>query len=933
MAPDAATEVASRGSSAASARSSISRRAPVNPQQQLSQIEKSVTHLLVATKQLLETLTQWSRGSATENEVSDVYVRLGYEFNIACRAFTAIGVDTGDLGNVPEMLRGILEDTLSQEASQASLDRFLPRIRDIIIGLLQGLKRKQARLRSRNTRDLDRSGSTASVNNAATEEPTLPLPARGSVRHGGSREGSLGEIPPRTSSRAEGRASPNGPEPPPPRIELFDGPRELSDSSLSSKTAQNLPVQSPPYPTDDSMPQPTPPPHASFPNPPVPPPKGGQDALLALQKGGELERRASRRFSTYQINKQLGGGSMSGIMIPPAQNGPAPNRGREVRESLNAVRQRGSQLYNRAKSERRLVGDDSPSRNVPNRISEESLSKGSDKNAEALAELEGGDQSPAISATLSGPLDTPASTAAGTPTVPARRISSKKRDSPNTSGQFIAEESPQPGKPLTLFLQFKQKVKKIVLDDGSNDLSIARLQLAFIDKFAWNTHGNGMDLPEIYIQDSVSGVRYELEDLNDIKNNCVLVLNYEPLDEVKRHIDDGIGGLRRVVEGIKTSVDNQQSTIQRINDRQTETQKEIATIASAPPTALRVTSSSSTSLAAPKFSGNQLTEIQILRRNLAVLRQSYSSFASDMAACMSEVRTKAKAVTSAAVTAALPNMDGESGRAYMKTTLYESVAKEQSAIVDRVDDVQDSIEDLRKDVVTRGVRPLPRQLEQVAKDLSNATSDLKKLEALVNNERPLWNKIWKQELQDVCDDRETLKEVEALFGDMKLDLEESEKTFRLVEEACKQQNAMAGNTPANGTARSSSGTARVPALAFNINPPDPDKAKHGLLVEVQGLTVDHESRLEAIQRAERARQKELESRKDNDELKKELGSFVKEDKLKKSGGVEEAERIRKAKDERIRKEYWERQNGIEPAAEADAAEQQAPEEEKVNGES
>src|SRR5215469_13133613 len=118
-------------------------RATSQPQQQLSQIEKSVTHLLVATKQLLETLTQWSRGNATDTQVSDVYVRLGYEFNMACRAFSAINVDTSDLGNVPELLRNILEATLSQEASAESLEKYLPKIRDIIINLLHGLKRKQ----------------------------------------------------------------------------------------------------------------------------------------------------------------------------------------------------------------------------------------------------------------------------------------------------------------------------------------------------------------------------------------------------------------------------------------------------------------------------------------------------------------------------------------------------------------------------------------------------------------------------------------------------------------------------------------------------------------------------------------------------------------------------------------------------------------------
>jgi hypothetical protein len=530
-----------------------------------------------------------------------------------------------------------------------------------------------------------------------------------------------------------------------------------------------------------------------------------------------------------------------------------------------------------------------------------------------------GSEGPVASATLSGPISVPATVSDSPIEVPVRRTSSKKAktSSPASSQQFIQDESPQPGKPLTLFLQFKSKVKKVVLEDGSNDLSIARLQLAFIDKFSWNTHSNGMELPEIYIQDSVSGIRYELEDLSDIRNNSVLVLNFEPLDEVKRHIDDGMSGLRQVVEGIKTAVDSQQSSIQRIGDRQQETQKEIANITAVSPGIARAFSQSSTmsGMGAAKFGADQLSEIQSLRRNLAVMRQAYSSLVSDIEASMADVRTKAKAVKSAAITAALPNLSGESGRAYVQASLYGTLSKEQSSIVERVDDVQDSIEDLRKDVVTRGVRPLPRQLEQVAKDLSNTTADLKKLEAYVQKETPLWNKIWKQELGKVCEDREVLGETEALIGDMKLDLEESEKTFRLVEEACKQQNAMAATGPGNG-ARSSSGQGRVPGLALSSNA-DVGKARDGVLVEVKGLRVDHESRLEAIEKAERARLKELESRKEG-AFKKELGSFVEEGKLKKSGGVEEAERLRKVKDDKIRREVWERQSERRAAAESSA---------------
>ena len=52
-----------------------------------------MTRLLVSIKSLLETLTAWSLLQKTENDVSDVYVRLGNDFNAAVAAFTAFKID------------------------------------------------------------------------------------------------------------------------------------------------------------------------------------------------------------------------------------------------------------------------------------------------------------------------------------------------------------------------------------------------------------------------------------------------------------------------------------------------------------------------------------------------------------------------------------------------------------------------------------------------------------------------------------------------------------------------------------------------------------------------------------------------------------------------------------------------------------------------
>ncbi|KAL9063903.1 MAG: hypothetical protein Q9157_008039 [Trypethelium eluteriae] len=944
----------------------------MQPQQQLSQIEKSVTHLLVATKQLLETLTEWSRGEATENNVSDVYVRLGYEFNIACRAFTAIGIDTSDLGPVPDLLRGILEETLSQEASKESLDRFLPRIRDIIINLLHGLKKKQQKLRPRSGRENGVGISAApprqsSVGSSSSGEGIVPnfqedrsSNSRPPIRPPQDEGAFPGPpVPPRTMSGASGRDSPS-------RQDLSGSNRSLdrgastsrgtlaSDSSMSSEAAQNMPVIAP-YPQDDTMPgsgsttngastQKPPPAHSpGFQHPPPPPPKQ-QDALAQLQKGGELERRASRRFSAYQISKHLG--TSAGVPMLPTQNGPIPNRGRDARESLNAVRTRGPPLPNQPRQTQR-ANEPSPSRPaaVARRISEETnlsidqvkvkpppepqpedspINKTpEDKLGPAVGSLE--QEKPGLSATVKGPvqdyeIDQQAPITERKHPLKRSKASTRAREEPPDAvsesppqKDFIPEDSPQPGKELTLFLQYKSKIKKYVLADGYNDLTIGKLQLAFIEKFNWNTQQNGMDLPEIYIQDAVSGVRHELEDLSDIKDRSVLALNVEALDEVKRHIDDGIGGLRSVVESVRTALTNQESAIQRVSDRQQEAAKEIASIAAAPSLSSSQSSTlqpPSPGMKAPPLSAgdraSQLSEVQSLRRDLAVVRQTYTSFVSDIESSMKTIKDKAGTVKSVAVKARVPSLDGTTGRAYVENG-KRSLDTDSSALVNRVDDLQDLVEDLRKDVVMRGVRPRPRQLETVSRDISSVTAELKKLQEFLKREKPIWSKVWEKELMMVCEDRELLSMQEDLATDLADDLEKAAETFALVEEATKQQNAQQAQV-ANGvavTVRSASGKLNPLALDQGV---DPAKAKDGVLGEVRALQPNHESRLEAIERAEKARQRELESRRGG-EFQAELGNFVEEGRLKKTGGVEEAERLRKVKDDKSRKEVWERMNG------------------------
>ncbi|KAE8452870.1 hypothetical protein EG329_013142 [Mollisiaceae sp. DMI_Dod_QoI] len=928
----------------------------------LSQIEKSVTHLLVATKQLLETLTQWSRHQATDAQVSDVYVRLGYEFNIACRAFTAINVDITDLGNVPELLRHILESTLSQEASVESLEKYLPRIRDIIINLLHGLKRKQQKLRQKQSRDsasqngdqsVPRNSSVSTVASGNTGLSTLLDQGIANNYQGGDNStdgrdnvgGNENGLPPRMSSSTASRKGVPG------RVRSRES-LSSAESSMSSSTMQSMSIL-PPYPTEEG-PLPAPPDSELERFPPPPPPPKQQNPLAALQRGGDLERRASRRYSAYQIQKHLGGSTNGIPMLPPAQNSPIPNRGRnDARESMRAVQNRTDQRHMRQQSTR-LQTEVSPVR-IPSRISEEGL------NAPELAPPADppADDSPVVktpddkvrqpildfdapSATLKGPpsdalpvLSEPEKKDGPFPEPPKHQVSNYSESTSSTvrpdsrhDRDFTPEASPPLGKELTLFLQYKTKVKKFVLQDGFNELSLARLQLAFMDKFSWNTHSTGVDLPEIYIQDPVSGVRHELEDLSDIKDRSVLVLNFEVLDEVKRHIDEGLGGIRKVVEGVKNAVDDQQAAIQRVSDRQQDATKEIARLATAPPSG--VPSSSMSRTGAAPFGGTKLTspaqlnEIRSLKRDLAIVRQTYSNFQSEIRDSMTAIRNKASSVKVEAAKTLIPKLDDESGRAYVNDK-KKKLNTEYDTLVGQVDDLQDLIEELRKDVVTRGVRPLPRQLETAAKDLAQATMGLKKIRAAVDRESPIFTKVWERELTQVADDQEGMKQQKQLNEDLQTDLEEVAEVLALVEQATKEQMK---DAPGANATRNISQTLRHVIAA------DPAEAKEGVLGQVRALQPNHESRLEAIERAERQRQKDLESRRGG-EFQKELGAFVEEGKLKKAGGFEEVERARKLKDERIRREVWERQNGMTQAdatAEEPASEELSTEEGSAEGE-
>lgn len=269
------------------------------------------------------------------------------------------------------------------------------------------------------------------------------------------------------------------PSPPPPPV-----PASVKRYSLVDKPSPLTPtvVIEPSSPQHDQT-------GTSSPSPPLDtlpadPPPAVAISLAALKSSDViLERRASKRFSFYNISKMTGAST---------------SRERSLRGRSNVNRR------SMATSSANLT---------PNDL--DVLTEVDDEETESPPRelVSSGRHQRSVSRSIA-PDDEP-SRAPGLPTTPeptcdAGDSGSSQRHSPSDSSQ------------ITVFLQLGREVKKVQIEPG---LTFSSLRVLFVDKFSYNP---GLEnFPAIYIRDPSSGVQYELENTDEVQENCLLSLNIE----------------------------------------------------------------------------------------------------------------------------------------------------------------------------------------------------------------------------------------------------------------------------------------------------------------------------------------------------------------------------------------------------------------------
>lgn len=215
-----------------------------------------------------------------------------------------------------------------------------------------------------------------------------------------------------------------------------------------------------------------------------------QSSLAALKKSDVLERRASKRFSTYNISKMTGG---------------------SIRERMTSGNH-GSRLSIAASGA--LTPGDLATLDEEDERSPSPQKRGARHRARNPSPITEDDEPPPV------------------PPLPSREVSPNKapRPAPPTASPPVPPPEPTAleasaetsSRTLTVFLQVGREVKKISLEPG---LTFSTLRMLFVDKFSYSP---GKDnFPAIYIRDPSSGVQYELEDIDEVHDKCLLSLNIE----------------------------------------------------------------------------------------------------------------------------------------------------------------------------------------------------------------------------------------------------------------------------------------------------------------------------------------------------------------------------------------------------------------------
>lgn len=282
---------------------------------------------------------------------------------------------------------------------------------------------------------------------------------------------------------------------------------------------------------------------------------------------------------------------------------------------------------------------------------------------------------------------------------------------------------------------------------------------------------------------------------------------------------------------------------------------------------------------------SQLLEIETLRRDMSVLRQLEREMREGTASVIQEMKEKAEAVKEEAKKNKAFELTQTTTRSHLEDG-KKNLLEKSDKVTSRLEDLQDTIDQLKLDVTQRKCRPSETMMTHCANERKALSEEIEEFGKFIVEVKPRWKKTWEQELQTIVKEQQTLKDQEYLLSDMKDDLDALLEVFEQLEKIYAYQ-----------------ASTKPQPREFRVAPVEEGyEGMASVFKQVSTIDVDHSRRLRALEQADKMRQRELSNR--IDDFEKELVGFVGEKKLKKTGGALEIDRLRKQKDEEMMKAMY-----------------------------
>lgn len=272
-------------------------------------------------------------------------------------------------------------------------------------------------------------------------------------------------------------------------------------------------------------------------------------------------------------------------------------------------------------------------------------------------------------------------------------------------------------------------------------------------------------------------------------------------------------------------------------------------------------------------------EINDLRHDLEDIQTIYQQLKNETTKVITELRTKTQHAHTVV-------MLDPTTRAEMNAS-RQVTQKAATIITNRLEALQDAIDQIKLDVTQKRCRPSKLQLNHCKEESDIVQDEINDLVRKIKVAKPTWKKTWEVELQQIVKEQQFLKEQEALLVDLK---EDHQSLLQVLDQLWKISEIQERKKQAG-------------VVLYKVAPVEEGfEGMTSVIKQVSTIQVDHSRRVQALAEAEKIRSKELSQR--IDAFERELTDFVGLSKLKKTGGAEAIDRQRQEKDKDLIKQIF-----------------------------